>query len=546
MRKLASFLIVVSLALVGTPTAFGDAQTTSLPIDFSGSGSGKLTLGHPTTYVIDATLVIPHLGPSTLHTDGVCATSGCSPPTSTYTETIVDANGNALTNSGTTTGTTVGATTTITGHGTFTGGTGRFKGTGGTLTTTATLVLNRATLTFTITFTSTGTITVNDSSYPQLLLNGRNRVNPAELTLWTGNVARLKRSWKFVKAPYETYASPVVDSGMVFEGLYNCCPAPSKIVALNATTGAVVWTSPIPASVVVTSAVSSGVVFVGDYVGTLHALNEKTGAQLWTGRAGQQFFDSEHITVVGTTVLTVTTVPPAGSVGSTLAAWPAAGCGAATCSPLWTASLGATAWGAASDGQTVFVADQGGTLYAYNLTGCKASSCSPLWTASYPSTSSYGSIAISAGTVYVGAQGGSAVASFNANGCAAATCQPLALYNAADTQPSGLAVADNLVLVGDNASLQAFKTSCPPGSTCQPVWTDTGAPNAKIIEANNIVYGVSGSTVFADDARTGARLWADTNSVSGEPAAGPTIANGKLYVGDTHGNSIVAYTLAAP
>jgi outer membrane protein assembly factor BamB len=40
-------------------------------------------------------------------------------------------------------------------------------------------------------------------------------------------------------------------------------------------------------------------VFAGDYNGVLYALNERTGKLIWSGKAGNQFFDPDHIAVAG-------------------------------------------------------------------------------------------------------------------------------------------------------------------------------------------------------------------------------------------------------
>jgi outer membrane protein assembly factor BamB len=384
---------------------------------------------------------------------------------------------------------------------------------------------------------------VTVSTYPQLLFNGQNRVNPTETTLSATNVDRLAKKWSYLATggSYAPYAAPVEDGGVVFEGLYNCCPSASKVVALNAATGTLIWTFPTNTAVVGTLAVSNGVVFVGDYNGVLHAVNEKTGKQLWSGNAGTQFFDPDHITVSGTRVLTVTTAR-GGFGGSTLAVWSRSGCGAAVCHPLWTASLAGAAWGAASDGTRVFVADTGGTLYAFNQAGCGTKSCKAVWTGSYSAGNIYGSLIVSGGLVFVGSQRGSVVDAFLAIGCSSSPCATTEQYNAPGTEPSGLAFANNLLFVGDTAGVAAFDVSC--SGLCQPLWTDTTAPGAKIIEANGIIYGVSGASVFADNAKTGARLWQESTSAKATPASGPSVANGMVFVGQTGVAEVDGYALA--
>jgi hypothetical protein len=149
MRKLlvllAGSLLLVTLA--GSP-ALGAAKGTDRPWKASGSGHGIITPGTPQTFTIDGTSNNTHLGRGTFHLDAVCTPpdpGDC--PTSTATFTIVAAHGDTLTASG------------ANDTGTFTGGTGRFAGASGTVTTTTTsFVFDPSTLTFELTFTQTGTI----------------------------------------------------------------------------------------------------------------------------------------------------------------------------------------------------------------------------------------------------------------------------------------------------------------------------------------------------------------------------------------------------
>jgi hypothetical protein len=157
MRKLASLFMVVAVAVavLGTGVAVAAADGTSRPIKSRGSGSGLTTLvgGVPATYVIDGTLHGSHVGRSTFHVDGICTNPTCT--TSTFTTTIVAANGDTLTSSSTSTGTA----TTFTNLDTNTGGTGRFAEARGHTITTGTSVTDPSNpLAFTITFRSRGTI----------------------------------------------------------------------------------------------------------------------------------------------------------------------------------------------------------------------------------------------------------------------------------------------------------------------------------------------------------------------------------------------------
>ena len=294
---------------------------------------------------------------------------------------------------------------------------------------------------------------------------------------------------------------------------------------------------------VATPAVSHGVIYVGDYDGTLYALNEHTGALLWSGNAGNQFFDPDNITVSGSVVFTVT-VSPAGAGPAQLSAWNALGCGSVTCGPLWTSVLTSPeAPGVAVSRGTVFVVEGNGGVYAYGALGCGTVSCMPKWEGQYAPTAdndAYASIAIANGTVYVGNGTVSAVSAFRVSGCGDSICLPIRQYQVSGTNEVGLAVAYGRLYVGTGSALYAFQTPCAT-QVCPLLWQDTAAPGAKLLVANGVVYAESTSSVLADNASTGARLW--QSPIVSEPAGGPAVANGTFYVGNTGSQTVVAYHL---
>lgn len=88
----------------------------------------------------------------------------------------------------------------------------------------------------------------------------------------------------------------------------------------------------------------------------------------------------------------------------------------------WSAPLGTGAAGLAIAGDTVFVA-AAATLAAFPAGGCGAATCAPAWTAAL-GTSATAAPTVAGGAVYVGGTG--AVEVFPAEGCGAATCPSLA------------------------------------------------------------------------------------------------------------------------
>lgn len=143
------------------------------------------------------------------------------------------------------------------------------------------------------------------------------------------------------------------------------------------------------------------VVYVGRTDGTVVALDAGTGGVLWTTPVGAA--------VTSTPALAdgVLYVPTA---DGDLVAVDAGGCGAATCAPLWSApvdgtGLGQPAVAGTGDDAVVFVGTGGGTLAAMAAVGCGAPACgAPLWQTSL-GAAAY-SLAISGGQVIVGTSTG--------------------------------------------------------------------------------------------------------------------------------------------
>jgi hypothetical protein len=149
MRKFfVSFVCSMLFVAVSASAALAATNGTDRPLKASGSANGVITVGIPVTFTIDGTSTSTHLGRTAFHIDGVCNDPNCF--TSTYTYTAVAANGDTLTASGVNDGTNDVAS--------FTGGTGRFAGASGTLTTTTSFVFDPSGLGFHLTFTQSGTI----------------------------------------------------------------------------------------------------------------------------------------------------------------------------------------------------------------------------------------------------------------------------------------------------------------------------------------------------------------------------------------------------
>lgn len=145
----------------------------------------------------------------------------------------------------------------------------------------------------------------------------------------------------------------------------------------------------------------SGDVVVRNARGQLSVIDGGTHTVEWTADLGEPTYmplaaNASHIVVAGN--------------DGTLAAFPATGCGAPTCEPLWTATLPAEPSARPSIGaDVVYVGTGDGTVSAFDLGGCGAPTCEPLWTGTTPGAVTRAP-AIADGRVIVGSRGGTVTA----------------------------------------------------------------------------------------------------------------------------------------
>jgi outer membrane protein assembly factor BamB len=313
------------------------------------------------------------------------------------------------------------------------------------------------------------------------------------------------------------YSSPAVANGVVYAGaannleafdaagMTNCGGTPKVCSPLwTASVGPIGASSPI---------VSNGVVYVGSNDGNLYAFDAAGSTNcsgtptvcspLWSGATGGS---------VETTPAVSNGVVYVGSHDDDIYAFDATGStncsGTPTvCSPLWTgATGGAIDSSPAVANGTLYIGSDDGNLYAFDATGttnCSGTptTCSPLWTAA-TGDAVYSSPAVANGVVYVGVEGpsGGALDAFDASGvenCTGTpkTCSPLWTGPTPLGIESSPAVANGIVYVGES-QLYAFDaagvTNCS-GTVCSPLRV------------------VPESTGFGN--------------------SGPSVANGKLYIG---------------
>jgi outer membrane protein assembly factor BamB len=151
-----------------------------------------------------------------------------------------------------------------------------------------------------------------------------------------------------------TATSPVIGPGE--ETVYTGTDA-GTVYALDAATGAIRWSAPAGAPVTASPALADGTLFVPTGDGDLVAFDATTGAVRCSAPTGSPL--TVQPAVAGGVVYT-------GSADGSLHAFPAAGCGAATCRPLWSASTGSRITGPpAVTGGQLYVGTQDGRLIAY-------------------------------------------------------------------------------------------------------------------------------------------------------------------------------------
>ena len=156
------------------------------------------------------------------------------------------------------------------------------------------------------------------------------------------------------------------------------------------------------------------------------------------------------------------------SSAGVLYAFNAAGCGAATCTPLWGASVGPLSGTSSTPAVAGGRICEPGRKLMFPTSGCP-STC-PLWTASTGAGLS-SSPAVANGVVYVGSKDDFLYA-FPAGGCGAATCAPLWRGTTGGDVDSTPAVANGLVYVGSNDhSLHVFGAAGCGAATCAAKWT---------------------------------------------------------------------------
>ena len=220
-------------------------------------------------------------------------------------------------------------------------------------------------------------------------------------------------------------------------------------------------------------AVADGIAYVGDFGGRLYAFRVQgcgraICAPLWVGRATSDELVGAPAGAGGM-VYVPTFLSTLDLFSGRLLAFRAAGCGRATCQPVWSADLGGPGTGVTVAGATVFAGSstlfgEGENtdfhLFAFAAGGCGAATCKPLRTYRTGDGGISGAPAVSDGVVYASTQDSpdpnaiGVVAAYPAAGCGAAQCLPTWTgVNFAAGFESSPVVVGGVVFVGKGPAL---------------------------------------------------------------------------------------------
>jgi outer membrane protein assembly factor BamB len=329
-------------------------------------------------------------------------------------------------------------------------------------------------------------------------------VNPYENTLNPKTVQGLNLKWSYPTNVVSS--SPAVSNGVVYVGSWDF-----SVYALNAQTGARLWSYHTGSYIDASPAVANGVVYVSSEDGKVYALKASNGALLWRYATGAAVASSPAVANGVVYVCSDNVYALHASTGTKIWSYPA------QCNY----SSPAVANG------VVYIGSGDHNVYALN-----AKTGSKLW--SYRTGGFLNSSpAVVNGTVYIGSED-----DFNVYAIDAGTGIELWSYHTAYYVDSSPAVVNGVVYIGSqdghlyalNASNGAVKWSYLGGEL-----------SASPAVANGVVYGAT-TSFYAVNAETGAQLWRYPNG-GNTSFSSPAVANGVVYVG-SGGDSIYAFGLA--
>lgn len=278
---------------------------------------------------------------------------------------------------------------------------------------------------------------------------------------------------------------------------------------------------------------------------SLLALDAATGEVRWTGRlAGRGL----GMAVAGGKVFVAM-----GSAG--VAVFAGAGCGAAECDPLWTASLGPVlrydaplvVGGTLLTPALVERLRWRGSVGAFDADGCGAAVCSPEWQAEVPfHYDDEGRWAAAGGLLYVGGYN-ERVRAYRTTGCGAAVCHPVWVGRATGSWMSSIAVAHGLVYAGTpSEGIHVYAAAGCGAPVCEELWRVEDATDIPIVAGDLLWSSAPGTSGLFAYRATGCgepvcHKVARVEDPEGAERGAPVVVDGWLYQNTSTG--VAAYTL---
>jgi outer membrane protein assembly factor BamB len=345
--------------------------------------------------------------------------------------------------------------------------------------------------------------TPSPADWTQYHRDNMQRWNPYETILDINNVGSLGLKWKndggnAIGGSGLTRSSAAVVNGAVYFGSDD-----GNVYALNAGTGAKLWSYTTGGAVDSSPAVANGVVYVGSDDHNLYALNASTGHPLWNYATGGAVESSPAV---------VNGVVYVGSGDHNVYAL-----NASTGLLLWSYATGDVVQSspAVANG-VVYFGSNDLNVYALN-----ASTGAKLWNYNTGNGVYTSSPAVANGVVYIGAYDD------NVYALNASTGAKLWSYPLGPTLEIP-AVANGMVYIStEDRHVYALNAS-----TGAKVWTFATEDyvDSSPAVANGVVYvGSNNGKVYALNASTGLLLWSYT--IAGYLTSSPAIVNGVVYIG---------------
>jgi outer membrane protein assembly factor BamB len=316
---------------------------------------------------------------------------------------------------------------------------------------------------------------------------------PSDTVLNVGNVGNLQLKWKALVGSVidEELGAPIVANGIVYSRFFDNVP-----LALNASTGAQLWSFDKPANFTPHTVANGVFYFVGED-GNLYALNASTGAQLWSfATGGSGLVESPFVVANGVVYIG----SPDGNVYAL---------NASTGAKLWTFTTGGSSFSFAVASGVVYFGSADKNVYALN-----ASTGAKLWS-SAAGGEVFSSLAVANGVVYFGSTDNNVYALNASTGAK--------LWSFATGEKSSPQVVNGVVYVGSAAGFVYALNA----STGAQLWSfdDGVSPVGPLVVAGGVIYVGCSPGLCAVNAGTGELMWGTDPAFGGVAA----VANGVVY-----------------